>query len=58
MPEFGRENLLRVYEFIKCPAWIAMKLQTRTVRAMDFPCERYCKYEKEIPELPEFQDES
>eukprot|EP00435_Cladocopium_sp_Y103_P008854 s125_g2.t1 len=33
VPEFGRENLLRVYEFIK-----------------------YCKYEKEIPELPEFQD--
>lgn len=34
VPEFGRENLLRVYEFIKCPAWIAMKLQTRrgTVR--------------------------
>lgn len=34
VPEFGRENLLRVYEFIKCPAWIAMKLQIRrgTVR--------------------------
>ena len=33
MPEFGRENLLRIYEFIK-----------------------YCKYEKEIPELPDMQE--
>mmetsp|Transcript_52084 Transcript_52084/g.121504 ORF Transcript_52084/g.121504 Transcript_52084/m.121504 type:complete len:407 (-) Transcript_52084:163-1383(-) len=33
VPEFGRENLLRVYEFIK-----------------------YCKYEQEIPELPEMQE--
>ncbi|CAJ1392926.1 unnamed protein product [Effrenium voratum] len=33
VPEFGRENLLRIYEFIK-----------------------YCKYEKEIPELPDMQE--
>jgi aspartate beta-hydroxylase len=33
VPEFGREALERVFEFVK-----------------------YCKYEKDIPELPEFQE--
>jgi len=33
VPEFGRESLARIYDFVK-----------------------YCKYEKDIPELPEFQE--